>query len=89
MRARKEKEGSNHEVQFDDRNARRGNTKIEMVILATGYKQDCLVDREDKVNGLYRIGFGKDRFLPLRSIGEEAKSIAEEISKVCDHAIRL
>jgi len=79
---------SDHKVQFDDRNAS-GITKIEMVILATGYKQDCLVDREDKVNGLYKIGFGKDRFLPLRSIGEEAKSIAEEISNAYDHAIRL
>jgi len=79
---------SDREVQFDDRNS--SSTAIEMVILATGYKEDCsLIDREDKLNGLYKIGFGKDRFLPLRSIGEEAKEIVEEISKVYDRALDL
>ena len=75
-------------VQFDDRNA--SSTAIDMVILATGYKEECpLVDREDKLNGLYKIGFGKDRFLPLKSIGEEAKEIVEEISKAYDRALHL
>lgn len=79
---------TDREVQFDDRNS--SSTAIEMVILATGYKEDCsLIDREDKLNGLYKIGFGKDRFLPLRSIGEEAKEIVEEISKVYDRALDL
>ncbi|KAL7536359.1 hypothetical protein ACHAXR_007115 [Thalassiosira sp. AJA248-18] len=56
-------------------------TKIDMVILATGYQEECVVDREDRLNGLYKCGFGKsDRFLPLRSISEEAKCIAEDIS---------
>lgn len=75
-------------VQFDDRNG--CSTAIDMVILATGYKEGCtLVDREDKLNGMYKIGFGKDRFLPLRSIGDEAKEIVEEISKVYDRNLHL
>jgi hypothetical protein len=72
---------TDRQVQFDDRNA--SNTTIDMVILATGYKEECsLIDREDRLNGLYKIGFGNDRFLPIRSIGEEAGYIAKEISKV-------
>jgi len=55
-------------------------TKIDMVILATGYKQECLIDREDRVNGLYKCGFGEDMFLPLRSISDEARVIAEDIA---------
>lgn len=54
-------------------------TKIDMVILATGYKEECIVEREDKLNGLFKIGFGNDNFLPLRSISDEAMNIAEEI----------
>ncbi|KAK1735765.1 flavin-binding monooxygenase-like protein [Skeletonema marinoi] len=79
---------SDRNVHFDDRNG--SSTAIDMVILATGYKEECsLVDREDKLNGMYKIGFGKDRFLPLKSIGDEAKEIVEEISKVYDRALHL
>ena len=79
---------SDRNVQFDDRNGRK--TAIDMVILATGYNEECsLVDRDDKLNGLFKIGFGKDRFLPLRSIGDEAKEIVEEISKAYDRALHL
>jgi hypothetical protein len=69
-------------VHFDDGpTVQNGGTKIEMVILATGYQEDCLVEREDRLNGLYKCGFGKsDRFLPLLSISEDAKCIAEDIA---------
>lgn len=53
---------------------------VDMVILATGYcTNDPLVTRADPLNGLYTCGFGSDRFLPLQSIGEEAKDIAKDI----------
>ena len=52
---------------------------IDFVILATGYKKECIVTREDRLNGLFLCGFGNDKFLPLRSIGEDAKAIASEI----------
>lgn len=55
-------------------------TRIGMVILATGYKEDCIVSRKDKFNGLYRVGFGKDQFLPLKAISAEARNIAEDIA---------
>ncbi|KAL3784089.1 hypothetical protein HJC23_012278 [Cyclotella cryptica] len=54
--------------------------KVEMIILATGYKEECIVDREDRPNGLFRLGVGND-FLPIRSISEEAELIVEEIAK--------
>jgi ribulose 1,5-bisphosphate synthetase/thiazole synthase len=54
---------------------------IDLVIMATGYKKVCIIGREDRLNGLYRCGFGNDRFLPLRSIGEEAETIAKEIAE--------
>lgn len=76
------------EVQFQDepaspvlfRDSAISKTKIEFVILATGYEEDCIVGREDRINGLYKCGFGKDYFLPLKSIGDDAKLIAREIS---------
>ena len=38
-------------------------TEIDMVILATGYREQWIVQREDRLNGLYKCGFGKfDRF---------------------------
>jgi len=59
--------------------------KVDMVILATGYREECIIEREDRLNGLYKCGFGKsDRFLPLRSISEDAKRIANDIV----HSIR-
>ena len=39
---------------------------IDMVIMATGYKKDCLVAREDQLNGLFLAGFGNDRLFPWR-----------------------
>ena len=52
-----------------------------MVILATGYREECVVEREDRLNGLYKCGFGKsDRFLPILSISEDARGIADDIS---------
>lgn len=58
--------------------------KIDMIILATGYREDCIVDSEDRPNGLFRLGFGND-FLPLQSISEEAEIIVEEIVKYYEH----
>jgi putative flavoprotein involved in K+ transport len=52
---------------------------IDMVIMATGYKKECIVTREDRLNGLFLVGFGNDRLLPLKTIGEEAERIAREI----------
>jgi len=74
-------------VRFSDQPVMTGNLtsslssgiKVNMVILATGYREDCVVGREDRLNGLYKCGFNADRFLPLKSIGEEAKKIAIEI----------
>ena len=54
--------------------------KIDMVILATGYREGCVIEREDRLNGLYKCGFVCDRFLPLKSIGEDAKAIADDIA---------
>ncbi len=54
---------------------------VDLVILATGYEQDCVISREDRLNGLYKCGFGNDRLLPLQSIGEEAETIAKEIAR--------
>jgi len=60
---------------------KRSRVIIEMVILATGYQEECVIGREDRLNGLYKCGFAKsDRFLPLQSICEEAKFIAEDIA---------
>lgn len=54
---------------------------IDMVIMATGYKEESVVSRDDKLNGLYRVGFGNDRLLPLKTIGEDAEAIAREIAQ--------
>lgn len=54
--------------------------KVDMVILATGYKEQCIVDREDRPSGLYKLGFGNDNFLPLYSMCKEAQGIVEEIA---------
>ena len=55
---------------------------IDMVILATGYTNDCVIGREDRLNGLYKCGFGStDRFLPLLTISEDAKCIADDIAE--------
>lgn len=74
------------EVRFSDQplasnlaSSSSSGVKIDMVILAIGYKEDCVVQREDRLNGLFRLGFKNDRFLPLKSIGEEAKKIANDI----------
>jgi Pyridine nucleotide-disulphide oxidoreductase len=56
--------------------------KINMVILATGYKADCIIAREDRMNGLFHIGLGKDRLLPIKSIGDDAEAISKEISNL-------
>ena len=56
-------------------------TSTDMVIFATGYQEDAsVVKREDRLNGLYKCGFMPDRFLPIQSIGEDARVIAEDIS---------
>jgi cation diffusion facilitator CzcD-associated flavoprotein CzcO len=55
--------------------------EIDMVILATGYQEECIVEREDRLNGLYKCGFSNsDRFLPLLSISEDAKGIVDDIA---------
>lgn len=56
--------------------------KIDMIILATGYKEECIVDREEPHNGLYKLGFGNDNFLPLHSMTKEAKMIVDDIAAV-------
>ena len=75
------------EVQFCDQPfaTEASSTKIDFVILALGYQDQCIIDREDRIGGLYKCGFGKDRFLPLRSIFEEAKCIADDILKSHPH----
>eukprot|EP00587_Corethron_hystrix_P014639 CAMPEP_0113298612 /NCGR_PEP_ID=MMETSP0010_2-20120614/987_1 /TAXON_ID=216773 ORGANISM="Corethron hystrix, Strain 308" /NCGR_SAMPLE_ID=MMETSP0010_2 /ASSEMBLY_ACC=CAM_ASM_000155 /LENGTH=58 /DNA_ID=CAMNT_0000151701 /DNA_START=9 /DNA_END=185 /DNA_ORIENTATION=+ /assembly_acc=CAM_ASM_000155 len=51
--------------------------------MATGYQGGEKEGwREDRLNGLYQVGFGDDKFLPLRSIGEEAERVAEEIAEL-------
>ena len=53
---------------------------VDMVIMATGYcTLNPLVTRADPLNGLFTCGFGNDRFLPLQSIGDEARKIAREV----------
>ena len=56
--------------------------EIDMVILATGYQEEVsIIDREDRLNGLYKCGFGKsDHFLPLLTISEDANWIADDIA---------
>jgi indole-3-pyruvate monooxygenase len=74
---------SDRRLSFQDEPHARDTTPrvpVDLVILATGYQQDCLITREDRLNGLYKCGFGNDRLLPLRSIGEEAQRIATEIT---------
>jgi cation diffusion facilitator CzcD-associated flavoprotein CzcO len=56
--------------------------QIDMLILATGYEIECLVTREDKLNGLFLIGLKNDKLLPLKSIGDDAEVIAKEISNM-------
>ena len=69
-------------VHFSDGpTVRNAGTVIDMVILATGYREECVVEREDRLNGVYKCGFGKsDRFLPILSISEDARGIADDIS---------
>ncbi len=69
-------------VHFSDGpTVRNGGIDIDMVILAIGYREDSVVEREDRLNGLYKCGFGKsDRLLPLLSISEDAQSIADDIA---------
>ena len=53
-----------------------------MAIMATGYtttKESSSSLRQDRLNGLFKVGFGHDNYLPLKSIGEEAKIVAEHI----------
>ena len=57
--------------------------RIEMAILAIGYKEECVVDREDRPSGLYKLGFGNDNFLPLNSICKDAAIVVEEIAADC------
>jgi hypothetical protein len=59
--------------------------KIELVILATGFKEECVVDREARPNGLYKLGFGNDKFLPLRSTCDESREIVKEIAASYQH----
>lgn len=76
--------GGNGAMSFQDRtygSNRSSRVPVDLVILATGYKQDCIISREDRLNGLFKCGFGNDRLLPLQSIGEEAETIANEIAR--------
>merc|ERR1712071_68880 len=84
----------NREVRFSDRpmilndsisvpsETSMAGTRIDMAILATGYREECVVEREDRPSGMYTCGLGgrSDRFLPLQSIGEEARRIAEDVA---------
>jgi putative flavoprotein involved in K+ transport len=54
---------------------------IDMVIMATGYKREVLIPREDRLNGLFLVGFSNDRLLPLKTIGEESERIAVDIAR--------
>lgn len=57
---------------------------VDLVIMATGYMTiDPLVTRAEPLNGLYTCGFGKERFLPLHSIGEQAQKIARDVARDC------
>lgn len=70
-------------VHFSDGLSRHNvaGVEIDMVILATGYRDGSLVEREDRLNGLYKCGFGKsDLFLPLLTIGDDANWIANDIA---------
>jgi hypothetical protein len=49
--------------------------------MATGYEKECILPREDHLNGVFHIGFGSEKFLPLKTIGEEAERIAKEIAE--------
>ena len=73
---------SSNGVVFEDVAGTGGTAvSIDMVIMATGYKKDCLVAREDQLNGLFLAGFGNDRLFPLETIGEEAVSSARKIAQ--------
>ena len=68
------------ELSFEDGAGTVGSpVPIDVAIMATGYKKDCIVSREDRLNGIFFVGFGNDKLLPLRSIGEEAVAVANEI----------
>jgi len=54
--------------------------EIDMVILATGYQEEGIIEREDRLNGLYKCGFKSDHFLPLLTFGEDANWIADDIA---------
>lgn len=64
------------EVMFDDGKV----LSFDVAILATGYQSDRIVMREDRYNGLYCCGFGNEKFLPIKTLSEEAEKIAMEIS---------
>jgi hypothetical protein len=51
------------EILFDDSRSGVGTTpvSIETMILATGYKKECMIGREDRLNALFLCGFGNDR----------------------------
>ena len=66
----------------DDVTAAASTVRITMAIMATGYtttKESSSSLRQDRLNGLFKVGFGHDNYLPLKSIGEEAKIVAEHI----------
>merc|ERR1712157_100909 len=71
----------------DDNNDRKDSSssssssvRITMAIMAIGYtRKEESETREDRLNGLFKVGFGNDQFLPLKSIGEEAEIVAEQI----------
>ena len=68
------------EICFEDGAGVAGaHVSVEVAIMATGYKKDCVIAREDRLNGIFMVGFGNDKFLPLKSIGEEAEVIADAI----------
>jgi putative flavoprotein involved in K+ transport len=55
--------------------------EVDVVIMATGYEKECIFPREDRLNGMFLVGFGSDKFLPLKTIGEDAERIAQDIAQ--------
>jgi hypothetical protein len=71
---------SDSSLQFEDGpDAPGSEALIDFVIMATGYEKQCIVTRDDPLNGLFLCGFGNDFLLPIRSISENAAAIAMEI----------
>ena len=57
-----------------------------MVILATGYREECVVQSKDRLNGVYKsVGLARSDcfFLRILLISEGVRGIADDISACC------